>query len=387
MQKRSNYIFTSESVGEGHPDKICDLISDAVLDRVLQKDPESRVACECYTSTGIVLVGGEITTGHYVDIIQTAQGVLGDIGYDKPEDGIDRKSCSILTMIKPQSTDISQGVTSGEGLHKEQGAGDQGLMFGYACRQTDSFMPAPIEFSHRIMKKAAEVRKSRKLDFLRPDGKCQVTVRYESHKPVSIETVVLSHQHLESVTHKQVKEGLIEEVILPALPRNLLTDKTVYHINPTGRFVIGGPRGDVGLTGRKTVVDTYGGYARHGGGAFSGKDPSKVDRSAAYMARYLAKNLVATELIDEVEVQLAYAIGIAEPVSVYINTFNSGRIDAERIESIIPRLFDLTPSGIISTLNLKRPIYYPTAAYGHFGRDGFPWEKTDRVDDLKDALS
>ncbi|OQX29117.1 MAG: methionine adenosyltransferase [Spirochaeta sp. LUC14_002_19_P3] len=387
MEKRTNYIFTSESVGEGHPDKICDLISDAVLDKALGNDPESRVGCECFTTTGLVLVGGEITTEHYIDVVKTARDVLADIGYDNPEDGIDCKSCSILTLIQPQSADISQGVTAGAGLYKEQGAGDQGMMFGYACRQTDELMPAPVEFSHNIMRRAAEVRKSRILDFLRPDGKCQVTVRYENNKPAAIETVVLSHQHTEQASYEQVRDGLIEEVIRPALPKELLTPRTVYHINPTGRFVTGGPKGDSGLTGRKIIVDTYGGWGKHGGGAFSGKDPSKVDRSAAYMARYLAKNLVATGLIDEAEVQLAYAIGVAEPVSVYVNTFGSGKVAAEKIETVLPKLFNLTPAGIIDTFKLKRPIYYPTAAYGHFGRPEFPWERTDRADDLRSALS
>lgn len=383
MKNRTNFLFTSESVGEGHPDKVCDIISDAVLDKALEQDPDSRVGCECFASTGLILVGGEITTTGYIDIAQTTRDMLEHIGYNDPEDGIDSTSCGIITVIKPQSPDISQGVTAGKGLHKEQGAGDQGLMFGYACRQTDQFMPAPIDFAHRIMRKAAEVRKSKKLPFLRPDGKCQVTVRYEEGKPIAIETVVLSHQHIESVTHAQVEEGLIETVIRPSLPTELLTPKTVYHINPTGRFVTGGPKGDAGLTGRKIIVDTYGGWARHGGGAFSGKDPSKVDRSATYMARYIAKNLVAAGLADEVEIQLAYAIGVAKPVSVYVNTFGSNRVDESRIEQILPEVFNLTPEGIIAALGLKSPIYTPSAAYGHFGRAEFPWEALDRVDDLK----
>ncbi len=387
MRLKQDFVFTSESVGEGHPDKVCDLISDAILDEALRGDPASRVGCECFCSTGLVLLGGEITTKHYIDIIRIARQVLDDIGYNDPRDGIDSNSCSVMSVIKPQSADISQGVTPGEGLHKEQGAGDQGLMFGYACRQTEELMPAPIEFSHRIMRKAAEARKSRKLNFLRPDGKCQVSVRFADNKPVAIETVVLSHQHNDDVSHKHIEESLIEEVVRPALPQDLLTSKTVYHINPTGRFVTGGPEGDAGLTGRKIIVDTYGGYARHGGGAFSGKDPSKVDRSASYMARYMAKNLVAAGIADEVEVQLAYAIGVAAPVSVYVNTFGSGEIDSAKIEKILPEVFDLTPAGIISTLNLKRPIYYPTAAYGHFGRKEFPWEKTDRVDELRNSLA
>jgi S-adenosylmethionine synthetase len=386
MNKREDYIFTSESVGEGHPDKICDIISDAVLDKALAEDVESRVACECFTSTGLVLVGGEITTKGYIDIIQTAREVLGEIGYNDPADGIDNLSCSVLSVIKPQSADISLGVTPGEGLHKEQGAGDQGLMFGFACRQTDELMPAPIQYSHHIMMKAAEVRKSGVLDFLRPDGKCQVTVRYEKGMPVHIDTVVLSHQHRENVSHSTVKEGLIESVIRPSLPASLLSDKTIFHVNPTGRFVIGGPTGDAGLTGRKIIVDTYGGYSRHGGGAFSGKDPSKVDRSAAYMARYIAKNLVAAGIADEAEIQLAYAIGVSEPISVYVNTFGTGKIESSVIEKALPDIFNLSPAGIIESLDLKRPIYKKTAAYGHFGRPGFPWESTDKVDEIRSRL-
>ena len=385
MSYRENFIFTSESVGEGHPDKVCDIISDAILDQALAEDPDSRVACECFTSTGLVLVGGEITTEGYVDIIQIARDVLGDIGYTDPDDGIDNVSCSVLSVIKPQSDDISQGVTAGKGLHKEQGAGDQGLMFGYACRQTEELMPAPIQYSHRIMMKAAEVRKSQSLDFLRPDGKCQVTVRYENGRPMHIDTVVLSHQHKDNTPYDRIREGLIETVIKPSLPEELLSNSTVFHINPTGRFVIGGPKGDAGLTGRKIIVDTYGGFSRHGGGAFSGKDPSKVDRSAAYLARYIAKNIVAAELADEVEVQLAYAIGVSEPVSLYVNTFGTGRVADQRIEKAIPEVFNLTPAGIISTLDLKRPIYRSTAAYGHFGRDSFPWEQTDKSDAIRGA--
>jgi S-adenosylmethionine synthetase len=386
MSNRENYIFTSESVGEGHPDKICDIISDAILDQALAADPDSRVACECFTSTGLVLVGGEITTEGYVDIIQIARDVLGDIGYDDPEDGIDNISCSVMSVIKPQSDDISQGVTAGEGLYKEQGAGDQGLMFGYACRQTEELMPAPIQYSHHIMMKAAEIRKSHALDFLRPDGKCQVTVRYENGRPIHIDTVVLSHQHKDNTPYDRIREGLIETVIRPSLPEELLSDSTVFHINPTGRFVVGGPKGDAGLTGRKIIVDTYGGFSRHGGGAFSGKDPSKVDRSAAYLARYIAKNIVAADIAEEVEVQLAYAIGVSEPVSLYVNTFGTGRVGDERIEKAIPEVFNLTPAGIISTLDLKRPIYRPTAAYGHFGRDSFPWEQTDKIDAIRGAV-
>lgn len=385
MNSRKTYQFTSESVGEGHPDKVCDLISDAVLDKALELDKESRVACECFASTGMILVGGEITTSGYIDFIQIARDTLKDIGYDDPNYGIDYHSFSVLSAIKPQSTDISQGVTAGLGLHKEQGAGDQGLMFGYACRDTEELMPAPIQFSHQIMRKAAEVRKSKVLDFLRPDGKCQVTVDYVDGKPAHISTVVLSHQHNE-IAHSVIEAGLIEEVIKKALPSELLSSDTVYHINPTGNFVIGGPEGDAGLTGRKIIVDTYGGAAAHGGGAFSGKDPSKVDRSAAYLSRYIAKNLVAAGYADNCQVQLAYAIGVAEPVSLYINTFDTGKINEEKIEEIVRKEFDLTPAGIITQFDLKRPIYYPTAAYGHFGRSEFPWEALDKIKILQKHL-
>lgn len=385
MNSRKTYQFTSESVGEGHPDKVCDLISDAVLDKALELDSESRVACECFASTGMILVGGEITTGGYIDFIQIARDTLKDIGYDDPNYGIDYHSFSVLSAIKPQSSDISQGVTAGVGLHKEQGAGDQGLMFGYACRDTEELMPAPIQFSHQIMRKAAEVRKNKVLDFLRPDGKCQVTVDYVDGKPAHISTVVLSHQHNE-IAHSVIEAGLIEEVVKKALPSELLSSDTIYHINPTGNFVIGGPEGDAGLTGRKIIVDTYGGAAAHGGGAFSGKDPSKVDRSAAYLSRYIAKNLVAAGYADNCQVQLAYAIGVAEPVSLYVNTFETGKVEEARIEEIVRKEFNLTPSGIIEQFDLKRPIYYPTAAYGHFGRPEFPWEAVDKVKSLQNYL-
>jgi len=382
MNTRNTYQFTSESVGEGHPDKVCDLISDAVLDKALEQDKESRVACECFASTGMILVGGEITTSGYIDFIQVARDTLKDIGYDDPNYGIDYHSFSVLSAIKPQSSDISQGVTAGQGLHQEQGAGDQGIMFGYACRDTQELMPAPIQFSHQIMRKAAEVRKTGVLDFLRPDGKCQVTVDYVDGVPSHISTVVLSHQH-EPIAHSVIEAGLIEEVIKKALPAELLTKDTIYHINPTGNFVIGGPEGDAGLTGRKIIVDTYGGAAAHGGGAFSGKDPSKVDRSAAYLTRYIAKNIVAAGISDRCQVQLAYAIGIADPVSLYVDTYGTGKLDEAVIEQIIRKEFDLTPSGIITKFDLKRPIYYPTAAYGHFGRSEFPWEALDKIKDLQ----
>jgi len=385
MNRYRSSLFTSESVSEGHPDKVCDIISDAILDRALSLDSKSRVACECYVSTGLVLVGGEISTEGYIDIIQTARDVLGEIGYTDPADGIDNISCSILSVIRPQSSDISQGINVGEGLHKALGAGDQGMMFGYACRQTDELMPAPIQYAHRIMKRAAEVRKSGMLDFLRPDAKCQVTVQYRDDKPVHINTVVLSHQHTENVNHKTITEGLIESVIRPALPAELFNKETIIHINPTGRFIIGGPNADTGLTGRKIIVDTYGGYSRHGGGAFSGKDPTKVDRSGAYMARYMAKNLVAANIVDEVEIQLAYAIGVANPVSLLINTFQTKQVDDE-ITKKLYEIFDLTPAGIIQTLNLQQPIYKETAAYGHFGRPEFPWEKLDKIELIQELM-
>ncbi|MDC7219764.1 MAG: methionine adenosyltransferase [Spirochaetales bacterium] len=386
MSQRLNYTFTSESVGEGHPDKICDLISDAILDEALKQDKNTRSGCECFASTGMILVGGEITTNSYVDIIKTARNTLKEIGYDDPLYGIDYHSCSVMSVIKPQSLDISQGVSEGEGLHKEQGAGDQGMMFGYACRETEELMPAPIQYSHKIMRKAAEVRKSGVLDFLRPDGKCQVTVDYRDGKPFHIPTVVLSHQHNEGVPYDRIREGMIEEIVKKALPTELLSKDTVFHMNPTGRFVVGGPQGDAGLTGRKIIVDTYGGAAAHGGGAFSGKDPSKVDRSAAYMARYIAKNIVAAELADKCEVELAYAIGVADPVSVYVNTYGTGKVEASALEKAVRDVFSLTPKGIITSLDLLRPIYKETAAYGHFGRNQFPWEKTDKIDALKKAL-
>jgi S-adenosylmethionine synthetase len=386
MTERKNFIFTSESVGEGHPDKICDQVSDAVLDNALSQDADSRVACETFTTTGLVLVGGEISTSGYMDLQTIVRGVLKSIGYDDPAYGIDYQSCSVLSTIHEQSPDIAQGVNTDNGLHKEQGAGDQGMMFGFACRETEQLMPAPVYFAHQIMMRAAKVRKRGILPFMRPDGKCQVTVRYEDGRPREISTVVLSHQHAEDVSHRTLKEALIEEVIKKAVPHELLSANTVYHINPTGRFVIGGPHGDTGLTGRKIVVDTYGGMASHGGGAFSGKDPSKVDRSAAYMARYVAKNIVAAGLCEKCEVQLAYAIGVAEPVSIYVSTYGSELIPEEKIEQAIPEIFDLTPAGIIRTLDLKRPIYRETAAYGHFGRPEFSWENTDKIDILKEKL-
>jgi S-adenosylmethionine synthetase len=385
LTNRKDFIFTSESVGEGHPDKICDQVSDAVLDEALRQDPGAHVACEAFTTTGLVLVGGEITTTGYIDLQNVVRGVLKSIGYDDPSYGIDYQSCSVISTIQKQSPDIAQGV-NGTGLHHEMGAGDQGMMFGYACTETPNLMPAPITLAHQIMQTAAKARKEGTLTFLRPDGKCQVSVQYVDGKPARVSTVVLSHQHSEEVTYKELKEALIETVIRKAIPAHLLDAKTVYHINPTGRFVIGGPHGDTGLTGRKIIVDTYGGMARHGGGAFSGKDPTKVDRSASYMARYVAKNVVAAGLCEKCEVQVAYAIGVAKPVSLYVSTFDTGKVPDERIEKAVAEIFDLTPAGIIQTLDLRRPIFRETVNYGHFGREGFSWEKTDKVEALRAKL-
>jgi S-adenosylmethionine synthetase len=382
VSQRKDFIFTSESVGEGHPDKVCDQVSDAVLDEALRQDPASRVACESFTTTGLVMVGGEITTNGYIDLPAVVRGVLKAIGYTEASFGIDYESCSVISTIQRQSPDIAQGV-NGTGLHHEMGAGDQGMMFGYACNETPSLMPAPISLAHKIMEVAAKARKAGTLPFLRPDGKCQVSVQYVNGKPSHVATVVLSHQHSEEILYKELKEALIEAVIRKAIPAELLDSRTVYHINPTGRFVIGGPHGDTGLTGRKIIVDTYGGMARHGGGAFSGKDPTKVDRSACYMARYVAKNIVAAGLCDRCEVQVAYAIGIAKPVSLYVSTFETGKVPDEKIEKAVSEVFDLTPQGIIRTLDLLRPIYRETSNYGHFGREGFSWEKTDKVEAIK----
>ena len=383
MTERREFIFTSESVGEGHPDKICDQVSDAVLDSALSQDEKSRVACETFTTTGLVLVGGEITTQGYIDLQRIVRGVLKSIGYDDPSYGIDYQSCSVISSIHEQSPDIAQGVERGK---KEIGAGDQGMMFGYACRETPELMPAPIQYAHRIMLRAAGVRKQGILPFMRPDGKCQVSVRYREGKPVEVTTVVLSHQHSEDVGYQELREAFIEEIIKKAIPAEMLSGNVTYHINPTGRFVIGGPHGDTGLTGRKIIVDTYGGMARHGGGAFSGKDPTKVDRSASYMARYIAKNIVAADLCDRCEVELAYAIGVAEPVSLFVSTFETAKVPEEKIEGAIIELFDTTPAGIIETLDLRKPIFQETAAYGHFGRGNFSWERTDKTDALKEKL-
>ena len=381
------HLFTSESVSEGHPDKLADQVSDAVLDACLAEDPQSRVACETFTTTGMILVGGELTTHAYVDLQEIARGVARRIGYDNPEFGLDYNSMSVMNVIHAQSPDISQGV-SGEGLYKgQQGAGDQGMMFGFACRETPELMPAPIMFAHNLLRKAAELRKSGGISWLRPDAKSQVTILYEGHKPVGIDTVVLSHQHDGDVTYDRLKEELLAKIIRPVLePTGLLSKHTKYFINPTGRFVIGGPHGDSGLTGRKIIVDTYGGMGRHGGGAFSGKDATKVDRSAAYMARYAAKNIVAAGLAERCEIQLSYAIGVPFPVSVMVETFGTGTVSEQRIEEAVAEVFDLTPAGIIETLGLRRPIFAQTAAYGHFGREGFPWEATDKVEALKKAV-
>lgn len=381
------YLFTSESVGEGHPDKLCDQISDGILDACLKDDPESRVACECFSTTGMVLVGGEITTNTYVDVQHVAREIAREIGYTKAEYGLDCDSMAVLNVIHNQSPDISQGV-SGTGLYQgEQGAGDQGLMFGFACNETASLMPAPIMLAHKILLKATELRKSGAIKWLRPDAKSQVTIEYEDYTPKRIDTVVVSHQHDDNISYDQIKNTIISEIIKPVLAEEKFDQKDInYYINPTGRFVIGGPHGDTGLTGRKIIVDTYGGMGRHGGGAFSGKDPSKVDRSAAYMARYIAKNIVASGACTRCEVQLAYAIGVPFPVSVMVNTFGTAQVEEKKIEKAVKDLFDLTPAGIVKTLDLKKPIYQKTASYGHFGRDIFSWEKTDKAEAFKKEL-
>ena len=375
-------LFTSESVSEGHPDKIADQISDAVLDEILKQDLEAHVACETFVKTGMVLVGGEITTSAWVDIENLVRNVVCDIGYNHSDIGFDANSCAVLNAIGKQSPDINQGVVKAD--PKEQGAGDQGLMFGFACNETDVFMPAPITYAHRLMEKQAEVRKNGTLPWLRPDAKCQVTFIYDNNGNIEgIDTIVLSTQHSPDVSNKDIHEGVTEEIIKKVIPEKWITNKTKFFINPTGRFVIGGPMGDCGLTGRKIIVDTYGGYARHGGGAFSGKDPSKVDRSAAYAARYVAKNIVAAGLADKCEIQVSYAIGVAEPVSVSIDTFGTGKYSEEKLVDIVKENFDLRPYGLIEMLNLKRPIYQKTAAYGHFGRSEFPWEQLDLAEKLR----
>ncbi|HXW18777.1 MAG TPA: methionine adenosyltransferase [Candidatus Acidoferrales bacterium] len=372
------FLFTSESVTEGHPDKIADQISDAVLDKVMEQDPSGRVACETLVTTGLVVIAGEITTSGYVDFDGVSRDVIRNVGYDRAKYGFDAATCGVICSVKKQSPDIAMGVDSG-------GAGDQGLMFGFACDETPELMPMPIQLAHQLTRRLAEVRKKKILDFLRPDGKSQVTIEYHRGRPARVDCVVISTQHSDGISHKDLSAKIREEVIRPVVPPEMLDARTKYHINPTGMFVIGGPMGDAGLTGRKIIVDTYGGYSRHGGGALSGKDPTKVDRSACYMARYVAKNLVAAGIARKVEVQLAYAIGVAEPVSVMVDTFGTGAIPNSQITDIVRSNFLLTPAGIIETLKLRRPIYFPTAAYGHFGRNesGFTWERTDKADTLR----
>lgn len=383
---KKDFLFTSESVTEGHPDKMADQISDAILDYIIERDTKARVACETLVSNGFCVIAGELKTTAYAPMQEIAREVIRNIGYTDAQFGFDYRSAAVLNGIGEQSPDINQGVDLADG---EIGAGDQGLMFGYACRETDVLMPLPITLSHKLTKGLAEVRKSGKLPYLRPDGKAQVSVRYVDGKPVEIDTIVVSTQHGEDVTQEILKEAVIEEVIKKNLPSDIITDNIKYHINPTGRFVIGGPQGDAGLTGRKIIVDTYGGSCPHGGGAFSGKDPSKVDRSAAYMARYIAKNLVASNVCEKVTIQLAYAIGVVEPVSVYVDTHGTASVDEEKFEDCVRKVFKLTPRGIIESLDLLRPIYAKTAAYGHFGReeDGFSWEKLDKIEEIKEFFN
>ena len=377
-EAKRNFLFTSESVTEGHPDKIADQISDAVLDEVMRQDPKGRVACETLVTTGLVVVAGEITTGAHVNYDEIARQTVRQVGYDNAQYGFDAETCAVICTVKRQSPDIAMGVDTG-------GAGDQGLMFGYACNETEELMPMPMQLAHRLTQRLSEVRKNKKVPFLRPDGKSQVTIEYRDDKPYRVDCVVISTQHSDTVSNEELRSAIVEQVIKPIVPAHMLDGNTKFHINPTGRFVIGGPMGDAGLTGRKIIVDTYGGYSRHGGGAFSGKDPSKVDRSACYMARYIAKNVVAAGLATRAEVQLAYAIGVAEPVSVMVETFGTGTIAEEKITRLVRENFQLTPKGIIDALDLRRPVYKPTAAYGHFGRSGagFTWERTDRADVLR----
>jgi len=384
-----DFMFTSESVSEGHPDKMCDQISDAILDALLTEDPHSRVACESLVKTGMAIVAGEITSKAVVPYADIARAAIKDIGYTSSDMGFDADTCAVLIAVDRQSPDISQGVTEGEGLHKEQGAGDQGLMFGYACNETEELMPFPIQMAHRLVENLTTVRKAGKVDYLRPDAKSQVSVEYKDGRPVRIDSVVISTQHSPDVAHEKLAAFVLEEVIKKTIPAQYLDGKTRYHVNPTGRFVVGGPMGDCGLTGRKIIVDSYGGYGRHGGGAFSGKDPSKVDRSAAYMARYVAKNVVAAGIATHCELQLSYAIGLADPLSVLVDTFGTGVLPDDKVAALVREAFDFRPASLVKTLDLKRPIYRPTAAYGHFGRKAekglFPWEKTDRAEELRKA--
>ncbi|KTC66117.1 S-adenosylmethionine synthetase (plasmid) [Legionella adelaidensis] len=380
----NSHVFTSESVSEGHPDKIADQISDAILDEIIKQDPHARVACETFVKTGMVLVGGELSTSAWVDVEEITREVIKDIGYNSSEMGFDWASCAVLSAIGKQSPDIAQGVDNKE--RQTLGAGDQGMMFGYACRETDVLMPAPIAYSHRLMMKQASLRKQQVLPWLRPDAKCQLTLNYVDGKPVSVNTVVFSTQHTPDIKHADLEEAVREEIIKAVLPEEWLLKDTRFFINPTGRFVIGGPLGDCGLTGRKIIVDTYGGMARHGGGCFSGKDPSKVDRSGAYAARHVAKNIVAAGIADKCEIQVSYAIGVAEPTSIYVETFGTGRLDDQTIIKLIQQHFDLTPQGIIDHHQLLRPIYRQTASYGHYGRENLPWERLDKVNELETAL-
>jgi S-adenosylmethionine synthetase len=382
---KKRFLFTSESVTEGHPDKVADQISDAVLDAMIAQDPDSRVACETLVTTGLIFIAGEITSKAVVNIPDLARSVVRDIGYNEPELGFDSENCAVITSIDRQSPDIAQGVDEGKGLYQEMGAGDQGLMFGYATDETDAFIPMSIYLAHKLTMRLAEVRKKKILDFIKPDGKSQVTIEYIDGVPKRVDAVVISTQHSPNVTYKKIKESIIEEVIKKVIPEDMMDKKTKIFVNPTGRFVIGGPKGDTGLTGRKIIVDTYGGVGSHGGGAFSGKDPSKVDRTASYMARHVAKNIVATGLAKKCEIQVAYAIGVAKPVSIMIDTKGTGIIPDVEIEKIVNKLFDFRPKAMIEYLNLKRPIFRKTAAYGHFGRNDkdFTWEKTNRVNDIK----
>tara|TARA_Y100000588_G_scaffold126332_1_gene138408 strand:- start:232 stop:1407 length:1176 start_codon:yes stop_codon:yes gene_type:complete len=385
---KENFIFTSESVSEGHPDKMADQISDSILDAIYENDPNGRVACETMLTTGLVFIAGEISTTAEYDPKSIAKETIREIGYDNANYGFDCDTCAILTAIDNQSPNISQGVSEGEGLHKEQGAGDQGMMFGFACKESPELMPLPIILAHKLVRETSVKRKDGTLSYLRPDSKSQVSIEYVNGKPSKIQNVVISAQHAEDVSHEQIREDVISQIINPILPDEMVVDTTEFLVNPTGTFVIGGPMGDTGLTGRKIIVDTYGGYSRHGGGAFSGKDPSKVDRSAAYMARYIAKNIVAADIASKAEVQIAYAIGVAEPVSVLVDVFGTSEIEEDLITNAVKEVFSLKPKEIIDTLNLRRPIYKNTAAYGHFGRseDGFSWEKTDKAQDLRTAL-